>query len=133
MNSLAGAGRLCAVALALGAAGVAAAATPAKLTWSTYLRSGPGATYPVVGELEHDTPVALAGCQGGWCHVSTDAEAGFVDQAALTLPRLAAPQPPARMGCVDVAEPDGRGAQAVRVCSAAPSPQGASPQASPPG
>jgi hypothetical protein len=65
----------------------AGASEPATTHWSTYLRTGPGAAYPVLDEIEHDTAVAVEGCQGAWCRISQGAMIGYVDRDALHLER----------------------------------------------
>jgi uncharacterized protein YraI len=78
------------LAICASAAPVGRAASPAAAAttqWSTYLRSGPGEAYPVLDELEHDTPVTVAGCQGRWCRISQGATTGYVERDALHLER----------------------------------------------
>lgn len=107
----------CVGALAGLLATAAASPQPVVTAWSTYLRSGPGETYAAVSELEHDTPVRLAGCQGRWCRVSTVDARGFVDRDALDLPRTAALKPPGRRDCVTVEQADDRKPIPTRFCS----------------
>ena len=97
-----------------------AAASPAVVGWSTYLRAGPAETAAAISELEHDTPVKLLGCDAGWCHVAIGSVDGYVDRDALALPRTLAPSPPARRNCVTVGQADNRGEIATRFCPAAP-------------
>ena len=99
-------------------AALAAPPLPTVIAWSTYLRAGPGETYAAISELEHDTRVVLVGCSAQWCRVSGEAGRGYVDRAALEMPRTLAPQPPARADCVIVGQADNRGPILTRFCSA---------------
>ncbi len=107
-----------AVVLSTGAAS-AAPAPAVRLAWSTYLRSGPGETFQAVDEIEHGVALVVRGCANGWCRVSADGIAGYVDQAALVLPAPPAPQPSAG-ACVVVGQADDRRPMPTRFCSPAP-------------
>jgi hypothetical protein len=66
--------------------GVAEAA-PQPTAWSTYLRSGPGDTFPVIDELEHGTLLNVGACSGRWCRVVDGSTIGYIDKDALFLPK----------------------------------------------
>jgi hypothetical protein len=77
----------------IAAASLATAATtglnpsaPQRTAWSTYMRSGPGETYPVIDELEHDSLVIVSGCGDRWCRVENGGISGYIDKDALVLP-----------------------------------------------
>lgn len=71
-----------------------------RLSWSTYLHTGPGDRFSVMEELYHDTAVDVLGCNDAWCRVSSDGIIGYVDKDALTLP-----QPPS--GKLPIGGPQG--------------------------
>ncbi len=78
--------RLCCVVAAL--AGVptlvgSATAAPARTVWSTYMRAGPGDTYAVIDEVEHDETVDIRDCRGKWCQVQYGRAIGYIDRDAL--------------------------------------------------
>ena len=101
--------------------GGSALAAPASITWSAYLRSGPGQTYEAITELEHDTRVEVAGCDANWCRVSNADAQGYVDRQALDLRRTLAPVPPANADCVVASQYGPRKPIPTRFCSAHPS------------
>ena len=111
------AGGIVAAALLLAGARATAAEAGASVAWSTYLRSGPGEAYAALNELEHDTKVAVLGCDAHWCQVSDGGARGYVDRDALDLPRLQPPQPPSTDPCVIVTQADDRKPRATRFCS----------------
>ncbi len=73
--------------LAVLSLGGAAEATPQRTAWSTYLRSGPGETFPVIDELEHGVLLNVGSCGDRWCRVIDGATAGYIDKDALLLPK----------------------------------------------
>lgn len=105
------------VAVVLAAAPAASAAQDAKIAWSTYLRSGPGQAFPAVDELEHDTPVRLVRCDPAWCRVMNGEITGYVDKAALVLPRPeAAKGLKARPNCFVTGQDDYHRQMPTRFC-----------------
>jgi uncharacterized protein YraI len=81
-----------------------AIAAPATAHWSTFLHSGPGETYPVLAEVEHDEALDVGDCQRRWCKVSQGRITGFVDRDALTLAQPAADAaPPKGASCFTAA------------------------------
>lgn len=103
--------------VALSAAPTVSAGPDAKIAWSTYLRSGPGQAYPALDELEHDTPVRLVACGDAWCRVMNGDLAGYVDKAALALPRPeAAKGLKARPACFVTGQDDYHGQAPTRFC-----------------
>ncbi len=80
-------GLIATTALAL-AAGPALADMTATATTDLNLRSGPGPQYEVVGVIDGDESVDMAGCtEGGeWCEVTYDGTSGWAYSAYLTAP-----------------------------------------------
>ena len=97
---------------------------PAVVVWSTYLRNGPGAAFPALDEVEHDTRVVRLGCAGGWCRVRTAAAEGYVDQSAL---QLTAPPVTGGPDCRRVRLADDTGPPFTRLCGPGPSPPASVP------
>jgi hypothetical protein len=69
-------------------------AQPLRLTWSTFLRTGPGSGYAVVDEIQHDTLIDVRQCGAHWCQILSGRTLGYVDRDAITLPRLPAGSAP---------------------------------------
>ncbi len=61
-------------------AGVAgpAAATPMVVSWTTWLRTGPGERARVIDEVPAGWPVEVAGCVEGWCRVTSGQASGYM-------------------------------------------------------
>lgn len=66
----------------------AAGAKEVALTWSTYLRVGPGPGFLALDEIFHDEKVDLGPCAAGWCRVTVKGRTGYIDADAVTLQRL---------------------------------------------
>jgi SH3-like domain-containing protein len=58
--------------------GAAGSAPPAFVNTTVNLRNGPGTTYTIVTKIPAGAPVAVAGCQAGWCQVSFQGQNGYV-------------------------------------------------------
>lgn len=111
--------------LSLGLASAGPAAAETGLHWSTYLRSGPGAEFPVLAELEHDELVSMAGCQGKWCKVSEGETVGYVDRDSLDLPQpMKGVVPPSGAKCLQAKLSSYPGPKARAFCEI---PTGATP------
>ncbi len=80
-------GLIATTALAL-AASPALAAMTATATTDLNLRAGPGPQYEVVGVIDGEDSVEMAGCTeaGAWCEVAYDGTTGWAYSAYLTAP-----------------------------------------------
>ncbi len=68
---------MCVGAAVLGFAG-AAAASPAIMTGTVNVRTGPGLYYQIIGKAYDGQPVDVQGCQQGWCYVNKAGPDGWV-------------------------------------------------------
>jgi hypothetical protein len=57
------------------------------------LRQGPGTNFGVVTLIPAGAPIAIAGCNAGWCQVSFQGQTGFIIASSLT-PRGPGGPPP---------------------------------------
>jgi uncharacterized protein YraI len=62
---------------------VAAAVSTEHITFTTYLRAGPGTSYSVIDEAQTGQAVDVGKCSHGWCLVSYAGASGYVAQSTL--------------------------------------------------
>ncbi len=55
-----------------------ASAAPAEATSGVNIRSGPGTSYSVVGQLRAGDEVDVRGCRSGWCYIEQGRADGYV-------------------------------------------------------
>lgn len=90
-----------------------------SVLWPTYLRTGPGKDYAVMGELDRGEPVALQSCAGAWCKVRVGRMLGYIENV-----NLGAEPPPARYatpaadapGCFDALRAGSSPPERIRYC-----------------
>jgi hypothetical protein len=115
-----------AVGLSLGVLGLSAAgaaeAAPQRLAWSTFLRAGPGDQFAALDEIEHSTSVEVLGCAAGWCRIQEGRTVGYIDQDALTLPKVpgGATPPASAPNCFVAGQVSYPEAAPTRFCETAP-------------
>jgi hypothetical protein len=120
--------RLAGALLALAFCNSTAVAAPATLHYSTFLHSGPGETFAVLGEVEHDTALDVGACQGGWCKVTLGSKTGYVDRGALFLTDpVPGSAPRARNGCFTTGPSTTAGPEPRRFCETAKAGPGPAP------
>ncbi len=85
------------LALLVGGLARSAFAEPGQITWTTYLRAGPGLQYAVIDEIESRTTLDVQECRDGWCRVEYGRAFGYVMAGVITTQASAAPAstPPA--------------------------------------
>ena len=103
-------------------------AESATTTWTAYLYQGPGAHYSVVDELPQATPLDLAGCENGWCRVTSGDRVGYLRAEVVARgdpahpPAGVLPQPAAALSaapppgpCVEANQTGGNGGNAMTI------------------
>jgi uncharacterized protein YgiM (DUF1202 family) len=97
-------GRFLRAACVLGLGLLVSAAAPAgstgRVTWTTWLRAGPGRDYKVLGEIVGGDLVAVLGCDGDWCRVVSDGVPVYIRSSLITAATPPAAMPPAT-ACFD--------------------------------
>lgn len=83
------------LALSTGLLAEPALARPARTTWTTYLRAGPGVGYEVIDEIEGRSAIDVQECGGGWCRVVYGRAVGYVAAGLVATQDEAAAQGPA--------------------------------------
>ena len=81
------------LAITLLTAALPAAASPGKITWTTWFRIGPGRNYAVRDEIPNETVLDVVGCSNGWCQVVWENWTGYVESAAVIQPPPATTEP----------------------------------------
>jgi uncharacterized protein YgiM (DUF1202 family) len=90
----------CALVLGSFVSAAAPAGSTGRVTWTTWLRAGPGRDYKVLGEIVGGDQVAVLGCDGDWCRVVSDGVPVYIRSSLITPAAPAAAMPPAT-ACFD--------------------------------
>ena len=63
------------------------------------LRQGPGTNFPIIITIPAGAPVAVSGCDSGWCQVTFQGRSGYIVATSLGgPPRAPYPPPPPPVG-----------------------------------